>query len=98
MTDPFKDQWPIAPLSAAAQTRMIAYAVAQPQLLPWPQSLLWPLEQALSDWRYGLGYKLAAAAACLVLGFGLGVNAERPQHDVTGLAFMGTATVTEVSE
>ncbi len=99
MTDPLKTQWPVPPLSAAAQARMVARAVAQPQLLPWPQAMLWPLEQALSDWRYGLAYKLAAAAACLALGFGLGLNAERPQHDVAGLAFMGTSSaMPEVSE
>lgn len=99
MTDQLKDKWPIVPLSAAVRARVVARAVAEPQLQPWPQTVLWATEQALSDWRYGLTYKLAAAAACVALGFGLGITAERPQHDVAGLAFMGTsAAAVEVSE
>jgi len=91
MTD-LKDQWPVAPLSDAAKARMIAHAVAAPQLRPWPQAATAALERALSEWRYGLAYKLAAAAACIALGLGIGLNLEPREHDVLGLAFMSSLT------
>jgi hypothetical protein len=54
----------------------------------------------LSEWRYGLAYKLAAAAACVALGLGIGLNFEPREHDVLGLAFMSSMTAQggEVSE
>jgi hypothetical protein len=99
MTD-LKDLWPIPPLSEAAKARMIARAVAAPQLRPWPQTVITVLERALSEWRYGLAYKLAAAAACVALGLGIGLNFEPREHDVLGLAFMSSMTAQggEVSE
>lgn len=91
MTD-LKDFWPVAPLSEAAKARMIAHAAAAPQLLPWPQAAAATLVRALSEWRYGLAYKLAAAAACIALGLGIGLNFEPREHDVLGLAFMSSLT------
>ncbi len=76
---------------------MIRQAMAQPQLLPWPQAAAAALERALSDWRYGLAYKLAAAAACVALGLGIGLSVEPRDHDAADLAFMG-APAMEVSE
>jgi hypothetical protein len=85
MTD-WKELWPVEPLPEATLKRMVARAVAHPQLLPWPQVVAQTVERALSDWRYGLGYKMMAAAACLLLGLGIGLS-ERTSTDVTGLAF-----------
>ncbi len=99
MTD-LKDQWPVEPLSAAAKARMIARATAQPQLLPWPQAMATAVERALSEWRYAMPYKLAAAAACIALGLGIGLNLSQGDHDVTGLGFMSQAATPggEISE
>ncbi len=90
MTD-LKDLWPVVPLSEAAKTRMIKRALAAPQLLPWPLAAAAALERALSDWRYAMPYKLAAACACVALGLGIGFNLEPRDHDVAGLAFMSSA-------
>ena len=99
MTD-LKDHWPVEPLSAAATARMIATATATPQLLPWPQTIASAVERALSDWRYAMPYKLAAAAACVILGLGIGLNLSQGDHDVTGLGFMSQAAIPggEISE
>ncbi len=92
-----KDQWPIEPLSEAAKTRIIARATAQPQLMPWPRMLGQAVERALSEWRYGLTYKLAGAAACIALGLGIGFTLAPNEHDVAGTAFM-TSTVPSTAE
>ena len=99
MTD-LKDHWPIEPLSEAAKARMIARATAAPQLLPWPRAAALALERALSEWRYAMPYKLAAAAACVALGLGIGLNVTQGDHDVTGLGFMSSAAMPggEISE
>ena len=99
MTD-LKDLWPVSPLTEAAKARLIARAVAAPQLLPWPQAARTIVERALSEWRYGLAYKLAAAVACVALGLGIGLNFEPREHDVLGLAFMSSVTAQggEISE
>lgn len=95
-----RDLWKVAPLSDAARARLIARAAGEPQLLPWPQAAAAGLERALSEWRYGLAYKLAAACACVALGLGIGLHVERHDHDVTGLAFLNANTVSagELSE
>ena len=99
MTD-LKDLWPVEPLSEAAKARIIARASAVPQLLPWPQAIISALERALSEWRYAMPYKLAAAAACVALGLGIGLNLSQGDHDVTGLGFMSSTAmpVGETSE
>ncbi len=89
MTTEPKDLWPVEPLSAAKKARMIARATNTPQLLPWPQTVAAVVERALSDWRYAMPYKLAAAAACITLGLGIGLNLAPAEHDVARLAFTG---------
>jgi hypothetical protein len=86
------DQWPIEPLSEAAKTRLIRRAMASTQLLPWPQAVLAAVERGLSEWRYGMPYKVAAAITCVVLGLGIGLSVEPRDHDITGLAFMTATT------
>ena len=95
-----KDLWPIEPLSEAAKARMIRQATAAPQLRPWPQAIGQAVERALSEWRYGLAYKLAGAAACVALGLSLGFNLAPNEHDVAGTAFMtsGAPASMELSE
>jgi len=99
MTD-LKDLWPVEPPSATAKARMIARATATAQLLPWPQAMASALERALSEWRYAMPYKLAAAAACVALGLGIGLNLTQGDHDVTGLGFMSSTATPggEISE
>ncbi len=99
MTD-LKDQWPVDPLSATVKARMIARATAMPQLPPWPQAIASAMERALSEWRYAMPYKLAAAAACVALGLGIGLNLSQGDHDVTGLGFMSQTAMPggEISE
>lgn len=92
-----KDQWPIQPLSEAAKARLIKRATAGPQLKPWPQMIGLAVERALSEWRYGLAYKLAGAAACVALGLGIGFNLVPNEHDVAGTAFM-TSTLPSSAE
>jgi hypothetical protein len=87
-----KDLWPVEPLSGAAKQRMIARAIATQQLRPWPQTIGDAVARALSEWRYGLAYKLAGAMACVALGLGIGFNLEPHEHDVAGLAFMTSST------
>ena len=92
MTD-LKDLWPVEPLSEAAKARIIARAATAPQLLPWPRAAAQALERALSEWRYAMPYKLAAAAACVALGLGIGLNLSQGDHDVTGLGFMSSTAM-----
>jgi hypothetical protein len=92
LKDHWPDHWPVEPLSVAAKARIIARATAGPQLPSWPKAIAAALERALSEWRYGMPYKLAGAAACIALGLGLGLNMEPPHdHDVAGLAFMNAS-------
>ena len=49
------------------------------------------LTRGLSNWRYGLGYKLAAGMACVLLGFGLGDASVQPPVSVAGIALMADA-------
>ncbi len=95
-----KDLWPIAPLSETAMTRMLKQATAAAQLRPWPQTIGLAIERALSEWRYGLAYKLAGAAACVALGLGIGFNLASNEHDLAGTAFMTSMapSTTEVPE
>ena len=79
--------WQVSPPSNTAQERMIDLAMTQQQRRPWT----YQIEQALTDWRYGLTYKIAAAAACLVLGLGAGLISSPPASDVAGLALMSDA-------
>lgn len=92
-----KDLWPVEPLSEATKARMIKRAAAGPQLKPWPQMIALAVEQALSDWRYGLAYKLAGACACVALGLGIGFNITPNEHDLAGTAFM-TSTMPSATE
>lgn len=81
-------QWQVVPLAGDVSDRLIAAALSHPQIVPWPQRLGRELEQTLTDWKYGMGYKLAAAAACLVLGLGLGIGLEQPTVSIAGIALM----------
>lgn len=72
--------WTIAPLDNAVRDRLLAMALQTPQARPFWRGLGAEIEHALSDWRYGLGYKLAAGAACLVLGMGIGWNSAEPMN------------------
>jgi len=83
-----KDVWPVEPLSESAKRRLIGEAIRGPQLQPWPQAIAEAVERALSEWRYGLAYKLAGATACITLGLGIGFNLEPHDHDIAGLALM----------
>ena len=71
-------RWTVSPPDDAARDRMIAMALQKPQKTPWQQAMAREIERSLTDWRYGLAYKAAAAAACLLLGLGAGLAAAPP--------------------
>lgn len=85
MTDPDTDDlrhrlgaWTVAPPGEAAKARMIAAAMSGRQEWPWRRFVAREVEYCLTDWRYGLAYKAAAAAACLLLGLGASFIAAPP--------------------
>lgn len=93
MTDPDEHDlksmlaaWTIAPPNDAARDRMIGMAL-QPRRTPWHRRVMAEFERCLSDWRYGVVYKSAALAACLVLGLGVGQMLDEPV-DVPGVALV----------
>lgn len=79
--------WRIVVPDDDASGRLIAAALSSPQRRPVASILGAELVRALSDWRYALPYKAAAAAACLVLGVGAGLLADEPV-DVAGVALL----------
>ncbi len=81
-------QWQVNPLDAATADRLIDGAMSRPQIRSWPQRLAHEIELGLTNLTYGIGYKLAAAAACLMLGAGLGGDLEQPASSVAGIALM----------
>jgi hypothetical protein len=89
MTAPDEDlkralqKWIVPALDDAHSDRMIAHALGQPQQRPW--------QRALTEWRYAIGYKLAALAGCAALGLGLGLGigmAAGETLDIAGVALM----------
>jgi hypothetical protein len=84
-------QWQVPGMDPDTAGRLMAAAMAQPQRRPWPTVLKDELTRGLSNWRYGLGYKLAAGAACLLLGFGLGDAPAQTPVNVAGVALMADA-------
>jgi len=86
-------QWQVPGMDPAAADRMLRGAMAHPQTRPWAEALMNQLTRGLSDWRYGLGYKLAAGMACLLLGFGLGSAPSDAPVNVAGVALMADAAI-----
>ncbi|MBP2160867.1 MULTISPECIES: hypothetical protein [Asticcacaulis] len=84
-------QWQVPGMAPAAADRMLSGALTLPQVRPWPERLMDELTRGLSDWRYGLGYKLAAGMACLLLGFGMGGVPTDAPVNVAGVALMADA-------
>ncbi len=80
--------WDIEPLDGATRDRILGMALRAPQSRPFGARLAAEMEQAFSDWCYGLNYKIAALAACLVLGLGIGFSVSEP-IDVAGVALIG---------
>ena len=78
--------WIIPGPDDAARDRMIGMAL-QPRRTPWHRRIIAEFERSLSDWRYGMGYKSAALAACLALGLGVGLMLDEPV-DVPGVALV----------
>ncbi len=81
-------QWRVTPVDGATSDRLIGAAMARPQIRSWLQRLAHELELGLTNLTYGIGYKLAAAAACLMLGAGLGGDLEQPASNIAGIALM----------
>ena len=84
-------QWQVPGMDPAAAARILSTATSQPQARPWSERLMDELTRGLSNWRYGLGYKLAAGMACVLLGFGLGDASVQPPVSVAGIALMADA-------
>ena len=84
-------QWQVPGMAPDTADRLLSGVMAQGQLRPWPEMLRDELTRGLSHWRYGLGYKLAAGAACLLLGFGLGNTPTDTPVNVAGVALMADA-------
>lgn len=91
-------QWDVSPPDAATQTRLINTALTTPQIVPWfrrswfrrswLRRLARECELAFTHWTYALPYKVGAAAACLMLGAGLGGNLAEEPLSVANLALM----------
>jgi len=72
-------QWRVPAPDDDLADRLIAQALSGPRQKPW--------QRALTEWRYALGYKLAAAGACAALGLGIGIAAAEPL-DIAAMALM----------
>jgi hypothetical protein len=84
-------QWQVPVIAADAAERILSTVTAQPQARSWQQKMRDELTRGLSNWRYGLGYKLAAGAACLLLGFGLGGAPADALVNIADVALMADA-------
>ena len=83
-------------VSSGLAEKIIRSATALPQ--EQPLLLKWRcfLERALSDWQYGLSYKMASFALCAMLGLGIGVYQQSEKYiadeyaalDIIAVAFV----------
>lgn len=80
--------WQVATLDGETADRLIGAAMARPQTRSWLHRLAHEIELSLTQWSYGIGYKLAAAAGCLMLGAGLGGDLDQPAASIAGIALM----------
>lgn len=80
-------RWTVAAPDDATRDRVIALAMRRPQVTQWRRRLAREIEHGLTDWRYGLAYKVVAAAACLMIGIGASL-AIAPPVSVANVAFI----------
>jgi hypothetical protein len=82
MNDELKDKlkcWRLEPLLPDLSAQIVARAVQHKQITPWVTRLSRTVETALSDWSYGLSYKMASVILISATGLTLGIAA--PQAD-----------------
>ncbi len=81
--------WTVPAPRAGLAGRIVAHAtVARPSLLV---TLREEVTRTLTEWRYGLVYKGAALAACLLIGVGVSLNLQpkpQPTPDLDEVAFI----------
>lgn len=80
--------WTVPAPRTGLADRIVAGVMARPSLMT---ALREELHRTLTEWRYGLVYKGAAVAACLLIGVGvtLSLQAPKPQApDLDEVAFI----------
>ncbi|HVO47886.1 MAG TPA: hypothetical protein VMT29_16300 [Steroidobacteraceae bacterium] len=78
--------WRAVPPPVDLAARIAQRATALPQRKPWGTRILAAAERALTEWRYGLVYKLATLALCAAFGFAAGTY-RAESVDIVALAF-----------
>jgi hypothetical protein len=79
--------WSVPGPRAGLSDRIVAGVMARPSMATVVRL---EVRRSLTEWRYGLGYKVAALAACLLIGVGvsMGLHTEKPQQpDLDEVAF-----------
>jgi|GEM_PF-2256901 len=66
--------WPAAKAPSGLKQRVLTHALLYPQHLPWRRRALAVLEASFTDWHYGLSYKCASLALCMIVGLASGAN------------------------
>ncbi|WP_298325757.1 hypothetical protein [Asticcacaulis sp.] len=80
-------QWKTPQPATGLSDRIAREAMRRPQGLAWREMA----QRSLTEWRYGLVYKAAALAACVVIGVGVSVSLNPPaaqEADLDELAFI----------
>ncbi len=84
-------KWRIEPTDSYAVAQITACAVRLPQRQPFVTIVQNTVIAALSDWKFGMTYKLAGFAICAIIGFGVGLQQNyQPNEatfDITTIAF-----------
>lgn len=85
-------KWQVEPTDSYAVSQIVLQATKLQQKEPVFTKIQNALVNALSDWQFGLTYKLASFAVCAVIGFGIGVKQipednNVPSADIAAIAF-----------
>lgn len=93
-------RWQIEEPSADLANRIATHALQHKQIIPFSIRLSRALEAALTDWTYGLAYKMASIALIACIGVTIGLASPQPESlsiDIVPLA-LGTEDVEGMEE
>ena len=76
--------------------KIICSATAFPQEQPLCLKWRYFLEEALSDWQYGLSYKMASFTMCAILGLGIGMYQQSERYIAEEYSSLDIAAVSFV--